>query len=59
MNKPFVLIAGVLAVVGLVINVGFDLDNNYDMTTSFLWLLVVILIYIGLYTGGKKASATP
>ncbi len=57
MNKNLVLIAGVLAVIGLLVNAAFDLDNVYDMTTTVIWVLTLIFAFAGAFTGGK--SATP
>ncbi|MDG7015755.1 MAG: hypothetical protein JRM82_00085 [Nitrososphaerota archaeon] len=57
MNKNLVLIGGVLAIIGLIVNAAVDLDNVYDMTTTTLWLLTVIFVFAGAFVGGKKASA--
>jgi len=54
MNKPLLWIAGVLAIIGLVVNLAYDLDNVYDMTTVTLWVLTVIFLYLGVYTGKKQ-----
>ncbi|MDG6920279.1 MAG: hypothetical protein JRN44_00785 [Nitrososphaerota archaeon] len=60
MNRNLVLIGGVLALIGLFVNVAVDLDNVYDMTTSTLWLLTVIVVFAGAFLGGKKSgSAAP
>lgn len=60
MNKNLVLIAGVLALVGLIVNAMFDLDNVYDMTTSVIWLLTLIFAFAGALLGGKSQTpATP
>ena len=50
-RKIFVLIAAVLALVGLIVNVALDLDNVYDMTTTTLWLLTVIFALLGAFVG--------
>lgn len=50
-RRIFVLIAAVLALVGLVVNAAFDLDNVYDMTTTTLWLLTVIFALLGAFVG--------
>ncbi len=54
MNKWLFVIAGVLAIIGLVVNLAYDLDNVYDMTTVVLWVATVILLYLGVYTGRKQ-----
>ena len=54
MNKNLVLVAGVLAVIGLIVNVGVDLDNVYDMTTTGLWAATVVVAFAGAFLGGKK-----
>jgi hypothetical protein len=57
MNKTLVLIGGVLALVGLIVNAAVDLDNVYDMTTTILWVLTLIFVFVGAFMGGKKAAA--
>ncbi len=60
MNRNLVIIGGILALVGLIVNVAVDLDNVYDMTTTALWLLTVIVVFAGAFLGGKKSgSAAP
>jgi hypothetical protein len=54
MNKWLLVVAGVLAIIGLVVNLAYDLDNVYDMTTVTLWVVTVILLYLGVYTGKKQ-----
>jgi hypothetical protein len=68
MNKTLVLIAGFLAMVGLIVSVVADLDNLYGVTISsvhvvshtlaLLWLLTVILTFAGVLVGNRKATAT-
>ena len=53
-SRVYVEIAAVLALIGLIFNVIFDLDNVYDMTTVTLWVLTVIFLYLGVYTGKKQ-----
>jgi len=48
-----VLIAAVLALIGLVINVAFDLDNVYDMSTVLLWFLTLVFALLGAFMGRK------
>jgi len=43
-----------VAIIGLIVNGAVDLDNVYDMTTVALWVLTVILIYVGVYTGKSQ-----
>ena len=57
MNKTVVMVGGLLALVGLAVNAAVDLDNVYDMTTTILWLLTVIVVFAGAFMGGKKESA--
>ena len=57
MNRTLVLVAGVLALIGLIVNVAIDLDNVYDMTTSALWAVTLILAFAGAFAGGKKPSS--
>ena len=52
MNKNLVLLGAVLALIGLIINVAFDLDNVYDMTLALLWVLTIIVIAAGTFMGG-------
>jgi hypothetical protein len=54
MNKWLLWAAGVIAIIGLVVNLAFDLDNVYDMTTVALWVLTILLMYLGVYTGKKQ-----
>ncbi len=53
-SRNFVLIAAVLALIGLIVNVAFDLDNVYDMTTTTLWLLTVVFALLGALMGRNK-----
>jgi hypothetical protein len=53
-NRNFVLIAAVLSLLGLIVNVGFDLDNVYDMTTTTLFLLAFIFAMLGAFWGRKR-----
>ncbi|MDG7007250.1 MAG: hypothetical protein JRN06_03265 [Nitrososphaerota archaeon] len=56
MNRNLVLIGGILALIGLIVNVAFDLDNVYDMTTTTLWLITLIVVFAGVFLGGKKEA---
>ena len=53
-SRNFVLIAAVLALIGLIVNVAFDLDNVYDMTTTTLWVLTVVFALLGAFVGRNK-----
>jgi uncharacterized integral membrane protein len=57
MNKTVVMVGGILALIGLIVNVVFDLDNVYDMTTTILWVLTLIVVFAGAFMGGKKTMA--
>ena len=48
------MIAALLAVVGIAVNVAFDLDNVYDMTTTTLFLLVFVFALLGAFMGRNK-----
>jgi len=52
MNRWLVVVAGVLALVGLIVNVVFDRDNIYDMYAAGLWLLTLIFAFLGAFVGG-------
>ena len=56
MSKTLALIAGILAVVGLIVNVVFDLDNVYDMTMVLLWVLTLIFAFLAAFQGKNKAN---
>jgi hypothetical protein len=55
LNRTLAIIAGLIAVIGLIINVVFDRDNVYDMTLAGLWVLTLILAFAGEFVGGKKS----
>jgi predicted tellurium resistance membrane protein TerC len=46
-SRWLVIAAGILAVIGLIVNASVDLDNIYDMTTSGLFLITLILAFVG------------
>ncbi|MDE1852681.1 MAG: C2H2-type zinc finger protein [Thaumarchaeota archaeon] len=54
MNKNLVMIGAVLALIGLIVNVVFDLDNAYDMTLAGLWVLTLLVVAAGAFMGGMK-----
>ncbi|MCL4355339.1 MAG: hypothetical protein JRN56_07790 [Nitrososphaerota archaeon] len=58
MNKNLIIVGGVLALIGLIVNVAVDRDNVYDMTTVALWALTVIFVFVGVFVGGKKAASS-
>ncbi len=53
-SRNFVLIAAVLSLLGLIVNVGFDTDNVYDMTTVTLFALTFIFALLGAFMGRNK-----
>ena len=56
-NKILTLVAAVLAIVGLGVNAGVDLDNVYDMTMSGLFAVILIVALAGAFMGGAKSSS--
>jgi len=66
MKKNLVLIAGFLGIVGLIMSITGDLDNLYGVkisgvhvvshTLALLWLISVILIFVGLFVDDRKAE---
>ncbi len=55
MNSRYLVgIAAVFALIGLIVNVAFDLDNVYDMTTTALWLFTLLFALLGLFIGRNK-----
>ena len=64
MNRTFILIAGLLALVGFIVNVAGDLGDLYTVTTSgvhvvshtlsLLWLLTVIFAFAGVFKGERN-----
>jgi hypothetical protein len=59
MKKNLVIVAAVLAFIGLIVNVAVDLDNVYDMTTTLLWVLTLVLALAGAFLGSEKKPMTP
>lgn len=57
-NKTLALVAAVLAIVGLGVNAGVDLDNVYDMTTSGLFAVILILALASAFMGGMKSGSS-
>ena len=56
MNKSLAVAAGVLALVGLIVNVAIDRDNIYDMTMSGIWLITLILAFLSAFIGKSKVA---
>jgi len=66
MKRNLVLIAGFLGIVGLIMSIAGDLGNLYGVkisgvhvlshTLALLWLISVILIFVGLFVGDRKAE---
>jgi hypothetical protein len=48
------MIAAALALIGLIVNAGFDADNVYDMTTITLFLLTFVFAILGGFMGRKR-----
>ncbi len=46
MNRTLVIVAGVIAVIGLAVNAGVDLDNVYYMTVAALWVLTLMMFLL-------------
>lgn len=40
------IVSGIVSVIGLIVNLGVDRDNIYDMTTSGLFLIALILAWV-------------
>jgi len=53
-SRNFVLIAAVLALIGLVINVATDLDSPADMGTTGVLFLAFVFALLGAFTGRNK-----
>jgi hypothetical protein len=58
MNKMLVMAAGIIAVIGLILNVTLDFDNVYDMTMVVLWSLTIILALLGAFLVKKETKPT-
>lgn len=59
MKKSLAVAAGIVALVGLIVNVVIDRDNIYDMTLAGLWLVSLILAFLGAFVGqNNKALMT-
>lgn len=56
MNKSLAIAAGVLALVGLIVNVAVDRDNVYDMTMSGIWLVTLVLAFLSAFLGKSKTA---
>jgi uncharacterized protein YqgC (DUF456 family) len=53
-SRWLVIAAGVLALIGLIVNASVDLDNIYDMTTSGIFLITLILAFVGAYLMSRE-----
>jgi hypothetical protein len=51
-NKTLAILAGILALVGLIVNLAVDRDNVYDMTLSGLWVVTLVVALAGAFVGG-------
>jgi hypothetical protein len=56
-NTWVVTAAGVLAVIGLIINVTVDRDNIFDMTTMGLFAVTFIVAFAGAYLTQRRISS--
>jgi|GEM_PF-1990188 uncharacterized membrane protein len=52
-----VIVTGILAIIGLIINLGADRDNLYDFATSGLFLITLILAFAGAYLIEREVSS--
>jgi undecaprenyl pyrophosphate phosphatase UppP len=50
------IVAGILAVIGTIVNLGVDRDNVFDMTTSGLFIITFIVAFVGAYLGIREMS---
>jgi hypothetical protein len=55
-SRPLLYVAAILALIGLAVNVGVDLDNVYDMTTVALWVLTLIFVVVAAAMKPKPAA---
>jgi hypothetical protein len=53
-TRNLVLIAAALALIGLIVNASFDLDNVYDMSTTTLFLLTFVFAILGAFMGRNR-----
>ena len=58
-SKTFVYIAAIFSLLGLIVNVAFDLDNVYDMTMVLLWILALVFAVLGATMGKKPMTPAP
>ena len=57
-NKTLAMLAGILALVGLIVNVAIDWDNVYDMTFAGLWVVTLVMALAGAFVRGGKQSSS-
>jgi hypothetical protein len=48
-SRTFAIITAILGLIGLIVEVAADLDNVYDMTTTALFVLILIVSLIGAF----------
>lgn len=59
-TRILIWITAVLALIGLIVNAGVDLDNVYDMTTTLLWVITLIVAVVAaLGARGSPQSPAP
>jgi amino acid transporter len=52
----FIISAGVFAILGFIVNFLVDRDNLFDMTTSGLFLVTIVLAFIGLFLAKRERA---
>lgn len=55
-SRWLVIAAGIISVIGLIVNLTVDVDNIYDMTTSVLFLIALILAFVGAALMGREGK---
>ncbi len=50
------IVSGIVALIGLIVNVSVDRDNIFDMATSVLFLIALILAWVGAYAFHRSIS---
>lgn len=55
----FGIIAGIVGIIGVIVEVGFDMDNIYDMTTTVLFVLAIIFGFLAAFVRSKPAKPAP
>lgn len=59
-NRILMWTTAVLALIGLAVNAGVDLDNVYDMTTTALWAITLVVAAVAALSGrGSEPAPQP